>query len=220
MGGNESVREQNAYSELYIEDAMCNMANLLDYVVNDLHRDPDEFFKLFEASGIAREFGHGNPKYVSGMSGQELVIETYFVMGLREELPEQAVRTKRTPEYWYGWMLACAQWKTGVEFQDILKRRPFAKLTDYYVTYHNKKDDSFVQELYIEIQETNTKETNLAFYRRMRAYSQRLLSEKSGVSLRAIQQYEQRQKSINKAAAESVLALSDSLGCMPEDLME
>ena len=141
-------------------------------------------------------------------------------MGLREELPEQAVRTKRTPEYWYGWMLASAQWKTGVEFQDILKHRPFAKLTDYYVTYHNKKDDSFVQELYIEIQETNTKETNLAFYRRMRAYSQRLLSEKSGVSLRAIQQYEQRQKSINKAAAESVLALSDSLGCMPEDLME
>lgn len=214
------MREQNAYSELYIEDAMCNMANLLDYVVNDLHRDPDEFFKLFEASGIAREFGHGNPKYVSGMSGQELVIETYFVMGLREELPEQAVRTKRTPEYWYGRMLACAQWKTGVEFQDILKHRPFAKLTDYYMTYHNKKDDSFVQELYIEIQETNTKETNLAFYRRMRAYSQRLLSEKSGVSLRAIQQYEQRQKSINKAAAESVLALSDSLGCMPEDLME
>ena len=60
---------------------------------------------------------------------------------------------------------------------------------------------------------------NLAFYRRMRAYSQRLLSEKSGVSLRAIQQYEQRQKSINKAA-ESVLALSESLGCTPEDLME
>ena len=220
MGGNESVREQNAYSELYIEDAMCNMANLVDYVVNDLHRDPDEFFQLFEASGIAREFGHGNPKYVSGMSGQELVIETYFVMGLREELPEQTVRTNRTPEYWYGRMLAYAQWKTGAEFRDILKRRPCAKLAEYYVTYHDKDEDRFVETLYIEIQETNTKETNLAFYRRMRAYSQRLLSEKSGVSLRAIQQYEQRQKSINKAAAESVLALSDSLGCMPEDLME
>mgnify|MGYP007089596479 CR=1 FL=1 len=61
------MREQNAYSELYIEDAMCNMANLVDYVVNDLHRDPDEFFKLFEASGIAREFSHGNPKYVSAI---------------------------------------------------------------------------------------------------------------------------------------------------------
>ena len=60
-------REENAYSELYIEDAMCNMANLVDYVVNDLHRDPDEFFKLFEASGIAREFSHGNPKYVSAI---------------------------------------------------------------------------------------------------------------------------------------------------------
>ena len=69
MGGKENVREQNAYSELYIEDAMCNMANLVDYVVNDLHRDPDEFFKLFEASGIAREFSHGNPKYVSRNKG-------------------------------------------------------------------------------------------------------------------------------------------------------
>ena len=29
MGGKENVREQNAYSELYIEDAMCNMANLV-----------------------------------------------------------------------------------------------------------------------------------------------------------------------------------------------
>ena len=67
MGGKENVREQNAYSELYIEDAMCNMANLVDYVVNDLHRDPDEFFKLFESSGIAREFSQGNPKYVSAI---------------------------------------------------------------------------------------------------------------------------------------------------------
>ena len=51
MGGKENVREQNAYSELYIEDAMCNMANLVDYVVNDLHRDPDEFFKLVALPG-------------------------------------------------------------------------------------------------------------------------------------------------------------------------
>lgn len=104
------MREQNAYSELYIEDAMCNMANLVDYVVNDLHRDPDEFFKLFEASGIAREFSHGNPKYVSGMSGQELVIETYFVMGLREELPEQAVRTDRTRS---TGMVGCLPMRSG-----------------------------------------------------------------------------------------------------------
>ena len=214
------MREQNAYSDLYIEDTMCNMANLVDYVVNDLHRDADAFFQLFDASGIAREFGHGNPKYVSGMSGQELVIETYFVMGLREELPEQVFRAKHTPEHWYGRILAYAQWKTAAEFRDILKYRPCANLVDYYVTYHDKKEDSFVEQLCIEMHQVDTKETNLAFYRRMRAYSQRLLSEKSGVSLRAIQQYEQRQKSINKAAAESVLALSESLGCTPEDLME
>lgn len=214
------MKEQTAYSELYVKDAMSNMADMVDYVVNDLHRDPDLFFQLFETSGIAREFGHGNPKYVSGMSGQELVIETYFVMGLREELPDQIFRTDNTPEHWYGRMLAYTQWKTGLEFREILDWRPLKKRLDYYMIFHNKDDDSFVEQLYIEMQQEDPRETKLAFYRRMRAYSQRLLSEKSGVSLRAIQQYEQRQKNINKAAAESVLALSDSLGCMPEDLLE
>ena len=43
------------------------------------------------------------------LAGAQLPELLIYVMGLREELPEQAVRTKRTPEYWYGWMLACAQ---------------------------------------------------------------------------------------------------------------
>ena len=71
------MREQNAYSELYIEDAMCNMANLVDYVVNDLHRDPDEFFKLFEASGIAREFRSWKSKVCVGYTGKHFLFEMY-----------------------------------------------------------------------------------------------------------------------------------------------
>ena len=42
----------------------------------------------------------------------------------------------------------------------------------------------------------------------------------SGVSLRTIQHYEQRQKCINKASMETVLQLCACLCCDPRDLME
>ena len=47
-----------------------------------------------------------------------------------------------------------------------------------------------------------------------------MLAEKSGVSLRMIQQYEQGAKDINKASGESLVALSRALGCRMEDLLE
>ena len=46
------------------------------------------------------------------------------------------------------------------------------------------------------------------------------LAKRSGVSLRSIQMYEQRNKDTNKASAETLLRLSKVLGCTMEDLME
>ena len=51
-------------------------------------------------------------------------------------------------------------------------------------------------------------------------YSQRELAEKSGVNLRTLQQYELKAKDINKAATTTLLALSKTLGCKIEDLLE
>ncbi len=62
--------------------------------------------------------------------------------------------------------------------------------------------------------------TQLQRMRRLVGYSQRLLSEKSGVSLRMIQQYEQGVRDINKATGINLLALARTLGCRMEDLME
>ena len=42
----------------------------------------------------------------------------------------------------------------------------------------------------------------------------------SGVSLRSIQMYEQRNKDINKAQSESLYRLAKALGCTMEDLLE
>ena len=62
--------------------------------------------------------------------------------------------------------------------------------------------------------------TKLQTVRKASGMSQRELSEKSGISLRSIQQYEQKAKDINKAAVDSILALANALGCKVEDLIE
>lgn len=63
-------------------------------------------------------------------------------------------------------------------------------------------------------------ESRLKAYRRLIGLSQVELAEKANVPLRTLQQYEQRQKNINKAQAEYVIRLADSLNCHPADLLE
>lgn len=63
-------------------------------------------------------------------------------------------------------------------------------------------------------------ETNLKRRRKQAGLSQRELAEFSGVPLRTIQQYEQRQKNINKAQAEYVFMLAQTLCCSAEELIE
>ena len=67
---------------------------------------------------------------------------------------------------------------------------------------------------------TESHETNLKRIRMSKGYSQKRLAEQSGVSLRSIQMYEQRQKDINKAQSDSLFRLSKVLGCTMEDLLE
>ena len=55
--------------------------------------------------------------------------------------------------------------------------------------------------------------SRLKFMREQAGMSQATLSEKSGVSKRAIQAYEQGYKDINKAQAVTVLQLAEALGC-------
>jgi len=55
--------------------------------------------------------------------------------------------------------------------------------------------------------------------RLLKKMTQKELAEKSGVSLRMIQHYEQGVKDIKKAAAETVSRLAESLGCGADDII-
>ena len=63
-------------------------------------------------------------------------------------------------------------------------------------------------------------ETNLKRIRTAYGLTQAELAERSGVSLRSIQMYEQRNKNINKASADTIYSLAKVLGCEMEDMIE
>ena len=88
-----------------------------------------------------------------------------------------------------------------------------------YYTLHEADISKFVDFVDKKIRET-IKDTNLKRMRLLYGVSQSKLAIKSGVSLRSIQMYEQRNKDINKASGETLYSLSKTLGCTMEALLE
>lgn len=63
------------------------------------------------------------------------------------------------------------------------------------------------------------KQSKLSVIRKARGFTQAELAKTSGISLRMIQLYEQKQNDISKAKVDTVLALCKALGCDVEDLI-
>ena len=125
--------EIRAYDEVYLTQAQRILGDMMDFAVNSCDMDPDEYFRLFLVSPISTQFENGNPAYVSGKTGCEIVKERLRIQ---------------------------------------------------------------------------------------RGMSQRELSVSSGVPLRQIQLFEQRQRDINKTQAGNLFALSRILCCKMEELLE
>ncbi len=208
-----------AYDEIYLDDAMKNLAEATDYAVNACNIDVNKFYELFIATGYAAQFGNGVPKVVSGLSGTELVYEIITKAGIDKELPEVQTEYDYSPEYWCGWVLAYYQWKTGRAFKDILGYVSARDIVAMYHPLHEASEEKFVDTVN-SIIERKQPISKIQGLRKNIGYSQRELAEKSGVNLRTLQQYELKAKDINKAASGTLLALSKVLGCNIEDLLE
>lgn len=199
-----------AYNEIYLDDAMQTLAEMFSYVPNA--RQADVLFQHFVMSGVAYQFGRGNPRYIN-MPPQALF---YEVAG--KKLPMiQPYSYGRSPEYWCGFVLAYYQWYTGLSFEQIGRKLPPSRIIAMYNPLHEASMEKFVE---VANSIVFQKETNLARYRKTANLSQRELARYSQVSLRAIQLYEQRQLDINMAPAIKLFQLSRVLGCHVEDLLE
>lgn len=208
-----------AYNQYYVDDAMENLAEAVDYAVNACNLDINHFFDMFLVSGYSDLFGKGVPWYVCGMSGTELVFRVVEKVGIQRSFPLAQIAYDPSPEYWCGWVLAYYQWKTGRTFQEILSHVTAENIRNMYWPCHEASEDWFVDHLDAII-ERKKSTSELQRIRRLRGYSQRILAEKSGINLRTLQQYEIGAKDINKASVSSVLSLAKVLGCEVEELLE
>lgn len=208
-----------AYDEKYLEDAMKNLGEALDYAVNDCGISMDKFFELFIASGIATQFEKGVPKFVSGLSGTELVYEIINKSGAGIQLSLPITEYDYSSAYWCGWIIAYYQWHTGRSFKDIFTNISAVELENLYPTLHEASEEKAVDTIN-KIIERKGYPTKLQLLRKNCGYSQRELAEKAGVNLRTLQQYELKAKDINKAASGTLLSLAKVLGCHIEDLFE
>lgn len=211
----------SAYSELYVDDAMKNLGTMIEYATNECECNPDEFWDYFINSGIAEKFEHGNPRFVAGMSGYELADVVFDVVIGPHETKEPFFAESKGREYWAGWALAYYQWLRDIRFKDLRDNGlSISNVMNMYIL-HEADISKFVDEADKIIKDSiANSDSNLKKIRIKKGITQRELSERSGVSLRMVQLYEQRQNDINKAQVKVVLKLAKTLGCDIEDILE
>ena len=128
----------HAYNEIYLDDAMYTLAEVFSYVPNA--RRADVLLEHFIMSGIAYQFGKGNPRYLN-MPPQALF---YEIVG--DSMPLIYPKGyERSPEYWCGFVLAYYQWYTGLGFEQIGRWLSPSRIISMYNPLHEASLDKFVE---------------------------------------------------------------------------
>lgn len=208
-----------AYDKVYLDRARTALGRMLDFAVYDLKYDIADFFELFIQSGVAMRFETGDFTLLVGMSGVELAYEVLEQSNIEYERIRPGYTIDRSEEFWTGWALAYYQWETSLGFAEIVQNIPIRDIMALYSPYHEMDIRQFVDRMN-GLYNTARQETNLKLWRQKTGLTQRELAELAGVPVRTIQQYEQRQKNINKAQAEYLVRLARALYCEVTDLLE
>ncbi len=207
-----------AYDEMYLRNARTLLATSLDYAVNTLDYEPEDYYNMFIKSDLARRFENGDPFIVSGLSGIELVLliqekatgkSTYKKMG-----PSQG----RSREYWAGWAIAYYQWYSACSLKKLQEIVPINVILNMYDKYHEMDISQFADRV-DEMRMSERLSAYLKALRKERGYSQSELAKQTGIPLKTLQHYEQGTKSLANANAVYVVNLSRALRCEPESLI-
>ena len=211
--------EIRAYDESYIANAQNILGHAVDFAVFTLNLEPDEFANAFLVSDVSLQFANGNPRYVAGMNGCELARQVLYDTHTSFTDMEDAMYLDKSPEYWAGWALAYYQWYSLRSFMEILTAVPLSRIIKMYPVFHEMDIQQFADHM-DELMRTAYPSTMLKVRRINNRMSQSELAAESGVALRQIQLFEQKQRDINSAAAITLFRLSRVLHCRMEDLME
>ncbi|MCL2443211.1 MAG: helix-turn-helix domain-containing protein [Treponema sp.] len=192
---------------------------MFDFAVNSYKYPGNKTLDIFLSSGIAAEFEKGNPKYIAGRSGPELFFEISNVNVNQIHDDKFYFSLSKSAEFWCGWILAYYQWFYNTTFANIRSKLAFDDLLNLYPALH-EADKQKAAEILRKRISPNCTPTKLQTARKAAGLSQADLALLSGVSLRSIQMYEQKNKDINKAQADTLHAFSKILHLSIEELLE
>ncbi len=209
----------HAYDKVYLDKARTVLGRMLDFAAYDLNYDIADFFQKFICSGVAARFEIGDFTVITGRSGVELAYEVLEQSGIKPKRIKPNYTADRSEEFWLGWALAYYQWETSMSFAEIVQYMTVKDILALYSPYHEMDIRQFVDKMNA-LYKAAKPETNLKLLRQRAGLSQRMLAELSDIPIRTIQQYEQRQKNINKAQAEYLVRLAKVLCCEAGDLIE
>lgn len=200
----------HAYSDLYLNSVMHNLAALFDIAINAEKLDADAFASKFATSEIASGIEAGVPNILVGKSATEMLM-----IILKKDIDYTVVPVDRTPEYWAGWVLAKAQWYLNKTFKEVLDVMPFSKLVEMYHPYHEADEMKTVE----KIKDCFPIISALKMIRQKRKLTQEQLAMLSGVNVRSIRSYEQGDNDISKAQGDTLQMLAKALDCSIEELL-
>jgi len=209
----------HAYQEIYLSNAQLALGDAFDYAINACHIPGTDFVKLFTVSSVSKRMENGEPSFVAGKSGIEIAVDIIRETTGKQPKAEPQEHFGRSKEYWIGWAVAYYQWFSARSYSDIFKGLSFSDLENLYYTLHEADITKFA-DIADERMRECFKETSLKRIRTSYGCTQAELANRAGVSLRSIQMYEQRNKDINKASAETLFRIAKVLGCSMEDLLE
>ena len=201
-----------AYSDLYIQEVMSNLGEMMDYGVHILGEDMEQFYSRFLASRVAGQISCGNPKYLC-MTGIQLATIVAKQTGIEAEEIETAASVLN-PEYWIGGAIAYLQWYFNMSFQTLHTKGVTAgSLAPYYYALRNEDISRTVGVAEEMMGEYDRTHSPLKTARKNAGLTQRELAEKSGVPLRTIRAYEQAHIAGGRASAQSMYNIATVLGC-------
>lgn len=208
-----------AYDEIYLDSAQNILGHMFDFAINEAKIGADDFAMMFAVSQISKQFAIGNPAYVAGSTGPELVRKVLESAEYQVELPQDVMYEDKSPQYWAGWALAYYQWSTSYSFMYILRAANFSHILKMYSIYHEMDILKFVEAM-DELITIHYKDMSLKRYRLLSGLTQGELADISDVPLRQIQLFEQGKRDITKTQASTLYKLSKALGCSMENLLQ
>lgn len=201
---------------LFKTEAITCMAEMFEYAENTVRVNAKDFFSLFNNTNISDAFFTLDIKYILGKSSIEIVKE---VLDLNHIKYKTLIHRKRfvNDAYWVGLIVSSYCFAKNISFKKFEQVFDINDIKRMYNPLHEAPHNKAIEAIDCIL---SSKKTNLSIVRENAGYSQNELSAISGVSLRSIQMYEQRNKDINKASFSTIKSLATTLHVSLDDLYE